>query len=180
MIKLHLLLETATLMGHSRGGNQTAWYSVEHDSDLIKNVVLVSPQTWSKAAEHSGYEKAYHVPLQPLLARAEKLVKAGKGDTVMKNVNFIYCKDTSATAEAFASYYRTDERMDTPTLLKKATKPTLVIVGSADTVVSDLTEKMATVNNPLVSSSIVDGAGHFFLDFYSEDLVDQAVEFIQQ
>ena len=40
--------QSITLMGHSRGGNQTAWYSIEQDSDLIKNVILVAPQTWSK------------------------------------------------------------------------------------------------------------------------------------
>ncbi|MGM0541726.1 MAG: alpha/beta hydrolase [Pseudomonadota bacterium] len=171
--------ESVTLMGHSRGANQIAWYSIEQESDLVKKVILVAPQTWSKAAEHSNYEKKYNVPLQPLLDKAEKLVKAGKGDTVLKNIDFIYCQDTNATAEAFVSYYRDDARMDTPTLLKKATKPTLVIIGSADTVVADLTEKMETVNNPLVNSVIIEDANHFFLDFYSEDLVDQAVDFIQ-
>lgn len=172
--------KSITLMGHSRGGNQTAWYSIEHDSDLIKNIILIAPQTWSNAAEHSDYEKKYHLALQPLLTSAEKLVKAGKGDTVLKNINFIYCKDTNATAEAFVSYYRKDERMDTPTLLKKSTKPTLVIIGSADTVVADLTEKMATVNNPLVSRYIIEDSDHFFLDLFSEELVEQAVTFIQQ
>lgn len=172
--------KSITLMGHSRGGNQTAWYSIEHDSDLIKNIILIAPQTWSNAAEHSDYEKKYHLALQPLLTSAEKLVKAGKGDTVLKNINFIYCKDTNATAEAFVSYYRKDERMDTPTLLKKSTKPTLVIIGSADTVVADLTEKMATVNNPLVSSYIIEDSDHFFLDLFAEELVEQAVTFIQQ
>jgi pimeloyl-ACP methyl ester carboxylesterase len=169
-----------TLMGHSRGANQTAWYSAEHDSDLIKNVVLIAPQTWSKEAEHKSYEKKYHVALQPLLDKAEKLVKAGKGDTQLKNINFIYCEGATATAEAFASYYRDDQRMDTPFLLKKSTKPTLVIIGSADTVVADLTDKMATVNNPLVSSYIIEGSNHFFLDFFSDELVEQAVSFIQQ
>ena len=172
--------KSITLMGHSRGGNQTAWYSVEHDSDLIKNVVLVAPQTWSDAAEHSDYEQRYHVPLQPILASAEKLLQAGKGDTLLKNINFVYCKDTNATAEAFVSYYRNDERMDTPTLLKKATKPTLVIIGSADTVAANLTEKMTTVNNPLVSSYIIEDSDHFFLDLFSEELVEQAVAFIRQ
>lgn len=172
--------ESVTLMGHSRGANQTAWYSIEQDSDFIKKVILVAPQTWSKAAEHSNYEKKYNVPLQPLLDKAEKLVKAGKGDTVLKNINFIYCTDTNATAEAFVSYYRDDARMDTPTLLEKTTKPTLVIIGSADTVVADLTEKMETVSNPLVSSVIIEDSDHFFLDFYAEDLAEQAVDFIQQ
>jgi len=169
-----------TLMGHSRGGNQTAWYSVENDSDMIKKVVLIAPQTWSKEAEHKDYAAKYHVPLQPILNSAEKLIKAGKGETKLSNINFIYCKETNATAEAFVSYYRTDERMDTPVLLKKAVKPTLVIIGSADTVVADLTEKMTKVNNPLVSHYIVEDSDHFFLDLFAEELVETAVEFIQE
>ena len=35
------------LLGHSRGGNQTAWFAVERDEELIKKVVLIAPQTWS-------------------------------------------------------------------------------------------------------------------------------------
>ncbi|GKT11391.1 MAG: hypothetical protein ISEC1_P0355 [Thiomicrorhabdus sp.] len=172
--------KSVTLMGHSRGGNQTAWYSIEHDSDLIKNVVLVAPQTWSKEAEFKDYEKKYHQPLQPLLDKAKKLVKAGKGDTQMKGVNFIYCKESGATAEAFVSYYQPDERMDTPTLLKKAVKPTMVFIGSEDKVVADLAEKMEGVNNSNVSSYVVEDADHFFLDFFAEELVEEAVIFIQQ
>lgn len=172
--------KAVTLMAHSRGGNQTAWYSVENDSDMIKNVVLIAPQTWSKEAEHKGYQKSYNLPLEPILKSAEKLVKAGKGDTKLENINFIYCKDTNVTAEAFVSYYRADERMDTPTLLKKAVKPTLVIIGSADKVVADLADKMAKVDNDKVSQYVVEDSDHFFLDLFTEELVESAVEFIRQ
>ena len=168
-----------TLMAHSRGGNQTAWFSVENDSDMIKKVVLIAPATWTQEAEEKDYEKRYNVPLKPILASAEKLVKAGKGDTKLSNINFIYCKETNATAEAFVSYYRADERMDTPTLLKKAVKPTLVIIGSADKVVADLTDKMEQVDNAMVSTYIVEDSDHFFLDLFTEELVEVAVEFIQ-
>ena len=169
-----------TLMAHSRGGNQTAWYSVENDSDMIKKVVLIAPATWSQQAEEKNYQKNYNLPLAPILKSAEKLVKEGKGDTQLSNINFIYCQDTNVSAEAFVSYYRNDERMDTPFLLKKAVKPTLVIIGSADNVVADLTEKMAQVNNPLVSQHIVEDSDHFFLDLFTEELVEVAVEFIQE
>ncbi|BCN92309.1 hypothetical protein THMIRHAM_00940 [Thiomicrorhabdus immobilis] len=172
--------KSVTLMGHSRGGNQTAWYSVEHDSDMIKNVVLIAPQTWSKQAEYADYEKKYHQELAPLFDKASALVKAGKGDTKMENINFIYCKDTNVSAEAFVSYYRDDNRMDTPTLLKKAVKPTLVIIGSADTVVADLAKKMENVHNDNVSTYVVEDSDHFFLDLFSEDLVENAVNFIRQ
>jgi len=169
-----------TLMAHSRGGNQTAWFSVENDSDMIKKVVLIAPATWSQEAEEKGYQKSYNLPLNPILSSAEKLVKKGKGDTVLSNINFIYCRDTKVTAEAFVSYYRNEARMDTPFLLKKAVKPTLVIIGSADTVVADLTDKMTQLDNPLVSHYIVEDSDHFFLDLFTEELVETAVEFIQE
>ena len=168
------------LMGHSRGGNQTAWFSVENDSDLIKKVVLIAPATWSQEAEEKGYQKSYGVELPGLLKSAQKLVDEGKGDTQLTKTNFIYCKDANVTAEAFVSYYRNDERMDTPTLLKKAVKPTLVIIGSADKVVADLTDKMEQLDNPVVSTYIVEDSDHFFLDLFTEELVEEAAKFIQE
>jgi len=172
--------DSVTLMGHSRGGNQTAWYSVEHDSDLIKKIILVAPQTWSKGADAKDYEKKYGQALQPILGKAQNLVKAGKGDALMKGVNFIYCSESGATAEALVSYYQPDQRMDTPTLLKSAVKPTMVFIGSEDKVVADLADKMEGVNNANVSSYIVEDADHFFLDLFAEELIEEAVDFIQQ
>lgn len=169
-----------TLIGHSRGGNQIAWHTVERESDLVKRAVLIAPQTWSKEAMFKEYQKKYDQALPALLNKAEKLVKAGNGSSVLKPVNFIYCKDSQVTAEAFVSYYRPDERMDTPTLLKKAVKPTLVMIGSADNVVADLEAKMDGVDNELVSSYVVEDADHFFLDLFAEELVEQVVSFMEQ
>lgn len=172
--------DSVSLMGHSRGGNQTAWYSVENDSDMIKKVILIAPATWSNEAQAESYEKQFGVALQPILDNAEALVKAGKGDTKLTKTNFIYCENADVSAEAFASYYRNDERMDTPTLLKKAVKPTLVIIGSADTVVADLSDKMEALKNPLVQHVTLEGADHFFLDLSAEELVDESVTFIKE
>jgi len=172
--------KSVTLMGHSRGGNQTAWYSVENDSEMIKNVVLLAPQTWSKEAEYADYKKKYGTDLSALFNKANDLVKQGKGQNKLTDTDFIYCKKATVTAEAFVSYYIEDERMDTPVLLKKALKPTLVVIGSADNVVADLADKMTSVNNDKVSSYVVEDSDHFFLDLFTEELVDEAVAFIQQ
>ncbi len=103
----------------------------------------------------------------------------GKGDTLLKPVDFIYCEDTAATAEAFVSYYRPDPKMDTPTLVESINKPVLVFAGSADTVVANLPKKMAKVaERDTVQFEVIDGADHFFRDLYAEDLADIAMEFI--
>ncbi|WP_319557321.1 alpha/beta hydrolase [Thiomicrorhabdus sp.] len=168
------------LMGHSRGGNQTAWFSVEHQDPAIQKVVLIAPATWDYASELEDYQKRYNRDPKVILQKAEALVKEGKGDTLMEHTDLLYCKDTKVSASAFVSYYKDEPRMDTPTLLKRAHYPTLVIVGTADDVVSDLAEKMQSVDNELVKFDTVEDADHFFLDFYAEDLVSKSVEFIQE
>lgn len=168
-----------TLMGHSRGGNQTARFSVEHPESVIKSVVLIAPQTWDYNTLVTEYEAKSGQSIDPIFKKAQDLVKAGKGDTLINNIDFMYCKDTSASANAVVSYYQNDPKMDTPSLLKKATLPTLVVIGSADTVVADLEEKMQDVNNEQVQTTVIEDADHFFRDFFAEDVADQSVEFIE-
>jgi pimeloyl-ACP methyl ester carboxylesterase len=172
-------VEQVVLLGHSRGGNQTARFAAAHDSAAVKGVILVAPQTWSEAHETKDYQKRYGKPLAPVLAKAEKLVAEGKGDTLLKPVDFIYCEDTAATAEAFVSYYRPDPKMDTPTVIAEIEKPVLVFAGSADKVVANLSKKMAKLEGQKgVQFEVIDGAGHFFRDLYAEDLADIAQEFV--
>lgn len=172
-------VEQVVLLGHSRGGNQTARFAAAHDSAAIKGVILVAPQTWSEKYATKDYKERYGKPLAPVLAKAEKLVAEGKGDTLLKPVDFIYCEETAASAEAFVSYYRPDAKMDSPTVIGDIDKPVLVFAGSADKVVANLSKKMARLEGKQgVQFEVIDGAGHFFRDLYAEDLADIAEEFI--
>lgn len=169
-----------TLMGHSRGGNQTAWFAAERDRALIKKVVLVAPATGEQQSAKE-YQDKYGVAVDTVLAKANKLIKAGKGDTLMKDTDFIYCKKTQVTAAAFADYYTVKPQFDTPTLLNNPNKPTLVIMGSADTVVADLPEKLQPmIDAGKIETVTLEDADHFFLDFASEDMATATAEFINQ
>ena len=168
-----------SLLGHSRGGNQTAWFAVEHDDPVISKVLLVAPQTWSPEYAAKSYEERYGKALAPVLSDARKLVAAGKSSEPMAHTDFIYCKDTTATAGAFASYYDTDMRQDTPHLLPKIKKPVLVFAATEDQVVKGLDKKLAPVaESGVIELEVMEGADHSFRDLYAEDLVDRAVEFI--
>jgi len=172
-------VEDMVLLGHSRGGNQTAWFAAERDDPVIKKVVLVAPQTWNKDEDAAGYEKRYGKPLAPVLAQANDLVAKKKGDSMLEKVDFIYCAGASATASAVVSYYNPDPRLDTVYLLPKIGKPVLVFVGSEDKVIVGLAEKVAPVaEKSTVELVVMDGADHYFRDLYAEDLVDQVIEFI--
>lgn len=169
-----------TLMGHSRGGNQTAWFAAERDRALIKKVVLVAPATGEQQSAKE-YQDKYGVAVDTVLAKANKLIKAGKGDTLMKDTDFIYCKKTQVTAAAFADYYTVKPQFDTPTLLNNPNKPTLVIMGSADTVVADLPEKLQPmIDAGKIETVTLEDADHFFLDFASEDMATATAEFVNQ
>ncbi len=174
-------VKSVALLGHSRGGNQTAWFAAERDEAAIGQVVLVAPQVWSEEKSTRGYKKSYNTELAPVLAKAQQLVAAGKGETQLNPVDFIYCAQTSATASAFVSYYKPDQRMDTPTLLKQIAKPVLVFAGSEDSVVKELAEEMASsAERDNIGFEMIDGADHFFLDLYAEELADMAAEFIER
>jgi alpha-beta hydrolase superfamily lysophospholipase len=169
------------LLGHSRGGNQAAWFTAEHDDPTITKVILLAPQVWSANQASADYEKRYGKKLKPILDRAFSLVADGKGKELMKAVDFIYCPKTKATAEAFLNYYETDPRMDTPYLISKINKPVLVFVGSEDKVVKGLERKLKEAGLPdRVEVRVIEGADHYFRDLYAEEVVEQAIEFIKK
>lgn len=168
------------VMGHSRGGAQTALYAVERDNPLIKAVVLYAPATRDPAKDAAGYQERYKKPLAPLLEQAQTLVKAGKGSTVLEHTDLLYCPDTSVTADAFVSYYEPDPRQDTPTLIPKIKKPTLVVVAGNDEVVVGLDKKVTSLaDGKRVQMKVVDGADHFFRDLYADDAVEMTVAFLK-
>lgn len=168
-----------TLLGHSRGGAQTALYAAEHDSDLLKAVVLMAPATRAET-DAAAYRRRYNRPLAPVLSKAQKLVKNGNGGVVMQPTSLLTCADTSVTADAFISYYGPEARVDTPDLIPQLKKPTLVLVAGNDEVVVGLDKKMAPlVDGKRVQMKIVQAADHNFRDLYSDDAVDAIDVFLK-
>jgi pimeloyl-ACP methyl ester carboxylesterase len=166
------------LLGHSRGGNQVAWYAAEKDSELLDKVITVAPATADPEKAAKEYAERYGKPLADIVAEAKKLVDAGKGDGVMEVPGFVYCEKAKATANAVLGYYQDDARLNTPSLLPKIKKPMLIVMGSEDDVVADLPAKLEGVKQDNLSVATVDGADHFFLDLYADELVDKVTEFV--
>lgn len=169
-----------TLLGHSLGGAQTALYAAERDNALVRAVVLLAPATLDNH-DASSYQERYQKPLAAVLEKAQKLVKNGKGGTVLGHTDFLYCPDTTVTADTFVSYYGPDPRLDTPALIPNIKKPTLVVVAGNDEVVVGLDKKVAPlVNGKRAQMGVVDGADHFFRDLYADDAVEAIVAFLKE
>lgn len=171
--------QAVVLLGHSRGGNQTAWFAAERPDPAVKAVVLLAPITWNDDDTAKEYQTRYGKPLQPALERAQALVKAGKGNALLQHTDFIYCQDTSANAAAFVSYYAPDPRRDTPHLLPKINRPTLVIAGSEDTVVADIAQKTRPLaDGKRLQLKVIEGADHFFRDLYADEVAEAVGAFL--
>lgn len=166
-------VEEVALLGHSRGGNQSARFAAEHPDAPVNAVILIAPQTWSETAAVQDYDKRFGKALEPQLKRARLLESEGRGAEMLKPVDVIYCAETAATAAAFLSYHAPDPRMDTPSLIPDIKAPVLVVAGSEDDVVEGLVEAVQPIaDGERVDLIVLDGADHFFRDLYAEEIAD--------
>jgi alpha/beta superfamily hydrolase len=167
------------LMGHSRGGNQTAWYAVEHDDPVIKSVVLLAPMAEVAAEAAPSYQERHGQPLQPLLDKARVLVGEGKGETLLRDTNFLHCEDAAVTAQSFVSYYAPESRRNTVNLLPQINEHVLVIAATEDTFVPGLAAKLEPLaDGQRLTLVAVEGADHFFRDLYAEEVADAMEQFL--
>lgn len=167
-----------TLIGHSQGGNQVAVYAVERHDPRVTGLVLLAPATFHFSRIAEAYQARYGTPLQPLLDKAEALVRAGHGTTPLDRIGFLSCPDATATADSFVAWYAPSSLSDTPTILPRVAMRTLVIVAGADEVVPDLgpaVRPLARAAGPgkgEIMVQTVEGSDHFFHDLYNEDAAD--------
>lgn len=172
-------VQEIVLAGHSRGGNQTAWFAAERPEPAVRGVVLIAPATWTEAAAEADYRKRYATDLATVLTRAQQLVEAGEGGAWMEKTGFLYCADAKVQAQSFASYYTPDQRLDTPSLLGDIEVPVLVFAGSTDDVVPDVAEKVEPMaDGTRIRLEVIDGADHFFRDLYADEVVEATRAFI--
>ena len=164
------------LMGHSRGGAQTAWFAAERDDPALRAVLLLAPAAMDPYASAASYKRRFGKDLPILLKKAEGLAP----DALLEGVSFLQCENATVTAASFISYYADEPRRNTLGLLPKIGKPTLVIAGSEDTVVTGLKGFVEPLTGDNLRLMEVDGADHFFLDLCMEDVADAVDEFLQE
>jgi pimeloyl-ACP methyl ester carboxylesterase len=167
-----------TVLGHSRGGNQVARYLADKPDDAVRLAVLISPGTWKPEKLARNYKKNYKKDLVPLLEKSRALIKANQGDKLMEGVDILYCPSTIVAANTFVDYYNELPYLDTPSVIKRIKLPVLAVVGDSDRVVPEFSEKMMGTKQANVKFVVVEGAGHFFLDLFGEDLADAISDFV--
>lgn len=169
------------LLGHSRGGAQVAYYAAQKGDALppaLQKIVLVAPATFDRAAAPAEYKARFGGDFNAVIAKAEALQAAGKGNELLTDTDFMYCQKTSVAAATFLDYHNGDGRNDAPSLLPRIRRPVLLAIAGGDEVVKDLPQKLRSVSGAeKIRTITVDGADHFFQDLYGEDLADAIAKF---
>ena len=170
----------ATVLGHSRGGYQVAWFAADRSHRLVSSYILLAPAIASDTADAARYETRHGMALGPVLERAHELVRAGRADERIEGAAFMHCGETDVSAGSFLSYYAPEPEVDTPVLLKRIAVPTLVLVAGMDEVVRDGEARLgATLNEDAVTLEVIAGADHFFHDLFGEDAMDAITAFLE-
>lgn len=157
-------VKSIVLAGHSFGGQQVILYASTAKDSSIKGVIALAPAN-GVPREHK------------LLEKAKKLVKDGKGNTLLKT-NFFYCNDVKVSARTLWSYYGIDKNIGKA--LKKIDVPVLVAVGGMDERTPDLDKflKPFIKEKKNMEIVVIDFADHFFRDLAAEDLSTVTLEFL--
>jgi alpha/beta superfamily hydrolase len=161
------------IAGHSVGGAQVAAFAAGNDDPAIKALVLLAPTTFDPARVAAAYRARYEADLPDINARAQALVRAGRDGDWLPGIGFLNCENATVTAGTFLSYYAPAAPRDTPTLLRRVSTRTLVVVAGADALVPDLAAAVAPLDGTReISVKTIEGADHFFLDLFAEDAAD--------
>ena len=156
--------EDVALFGHSRGGNQVAWYAARENDPRVRAVAMAAPATWDAERTARGYRKRFDAELADYLREARALGSARGADTELTVPGFLHCGESRVTAAAFLSYYEDDPRKDTPTLLPELEVPALVFAGEQDQHVPDLAGRVAPLaaGQANLEAVLFPRKGHFF------------------
>ncbi len=173
----HKGVSEITLMGHSRGSNQIMVYMDEKDAPEVKRMVFLAPATMD--SRRNMYISRYG-DIEPVLARAEALIAAGKGDELMPDTDYALCPKTQVTPRAFLSSYRDDNKFQRfQVYLPRARVPSLILTGTLDDRQPRVAEHVIPyVDGQKVQMIVIEGAGHFFRDFNIDEALEAALEFM--
>lgn len=171
------------MAGHSTGANEVASYAGLYHDPSITHVILITPSTSDHSSNTpAGYRLRFKKDVHKVLAHAQMLVDAGRGDEIMEHTDFLYCPGAPVSAATFVSYYggRSSVRL-LPSQLKNLSVPALVIAAGEDNQAPD-TEAIIKpyADGKHLQLVTISGASHFLRDLYLEDSVDAMVTFLQQ
>jgi len=174
------------LIGHSRGGlDMINFYEnlTPKNKGFINTIFLLAPisDTWKSSVNR--YKEDFNVDINNIL----------KTETHKLKINFLGCDDAIVYSDSFLDYYLIgdDDSFFNSISTKKASKSlnlhlintsgkVYVLIASEDNIAKNthLIVKPISERKKNVELKVIDGADHFFRDFYFDDLLEIVLEAI--
>lgn len=162
------------LIAHSRGGAQASLFYQTYHYPGLERLALIAPATYEQARVTKSFENRYGKSLAEQVSLFQGLDNQVEPIT---EAAVLYCTFAKVSAEAFLSYYLPTPNKHTPSLIAKIDIPTQIFLGSEDPLSDRLMEYQSEfINNPLISTHLIEGADHFFRDLYSDELFEAILD----
>lgn len=165
--------ERFILVGHSRGGAQSALFQAQVQYPGVEQLILIAPATFDYERTAQQFENNFRVPLADQIDYFKGL--ENQIDPITESA-LLYCFYANTSAETFLSYYEPEPEKHTPAILTQVDIPTKVFLGTDD----DLSHRFIAYEDEFmtkdnVSIYWIEGAGHFFRDLYTDDIVEEVL-----
>lgn len=138
------------IAGHSLGGQRVLLFVAHNPESALRGVIAIAPA--------KGQPKP-----PPVLEQAEKLVRAGQGDTLMRGPA-PGCPVASVAASSLLSHYGQQPDKDIRKAIAAIKVPVLVVAGAQDGVARDLPDYLQPLIGPHLTLREVESADHFYRD----------------
>lgn len=152
------------LIGHSRGAVDILNFYLNVSDNLanLESIFLLAPIIDSDYDNKINYQKNYNVNIESIDIK----------DNI--KINFMGCENALVSGKTFKSYYYNSETKSLSDALKSSTARTTIITGSEDQITPDTYDVVQDLlsKNKNIKLFKIDGADHFFRDFYFDDLIE--------
>jgi len=147
------------IVGHSWGSQHAIAYQLGYRNKAVSAIIAVS--------------LVRSVQSEQALKLKETRVLVANKDQNLRAYQFSFCKKYMATADSYLSYAEwTDTRaLKSVSTLTAGKFPLFAILGSKDKRIDD--QWVESLRKSGVTTSIVDGANHFFSSMHEFDLLDE-------
>lgn len=165
------------LMAHSRGSNESMVYTATRKDPEVTHLAMLAPGTDDSKER---FEDRYGSTFDETLERIKKENNAGRGDELIENVDFWWCPKATVTPNTFLSFYDKESRFrNFKYYLPRIKIPTIIITASADERIPNSEKHVAPfVDGKRIQLVVIEGSGHFFLDFNIEEAMEAMLEFL--
>jgi hypothetical protein len=152
------------LIGHSRGAVDILNFYLNVSDNLVnlESIFLLAPIIDSDYDNKINYQTNYNINIESI----------DINDNI--KINFMGCENALVSGKTFKSYYYNSETKSLSDALKSSTARTTIITGSEDQITPDTYDLVQDLlsKNKNIKLFKIDGADHFFRDFYFDDLIE--------